>query len=142
LNGTILNGSISMFDPLAGEKKKRFIQEHDNENVEITIKVIDDIKTLEQMRFYRGVVLPAICDASGHKNREEVHAYLKSQYLSSFKEMTINNQYIIVKDIPSLKDISKEDFRKFIDHCLEFLADVGGSIPHHEIDRYETTMQS
>jgi hypothetical protein len=130
-------GKLEYNDDKWKEKYKNFLDLHDESDILIAITSVRDGKTLAQLRFYWGAVLPAICKAIGYSDRYEVHDYLKNLYLSEIKELTIKDNENHYVSVPSLSDLPKNQMRDYIERCIEFMVDNGGELNHDMVDAFE-----
>ena len=143
MTGIIKDGKFGYDSPAAKEMYNEFISKHDGEGMEVTFKVISDMKTYQQIKFYYGAILPAMIKATG---QTDVDLYLKGKYLMDFIELPP-----IVKDgiekgevrvapyIPSKADLTIEEMSDYIESCLNELIDAGGQLDKDTVLAYEVT---
>lgn len=99
--------------------------------VELTIVKSDNKKSLQQLRYFYGVILPVIKHAleelQGESlTKEEVIMFLKDKFF--YEEVEIGGHF--VKMPMSFSKATKEDVHKFITNVLMFSNDVlGAHIP-------------
>jgi hypothetical protein len=99
--------------------------------VELNIVKIDGKKSLQQLRYFYGVMLPvikqALEDLQGESlTKEEVIMFLKSKYF--YEEVAMGGEF--VKLPMSFSKATKEDVSKFIHNVLQFANEVlGAHIP-------------
>jgi len=128
-------------DPEYRQKVIEFFGNHDGKEFSVTYKIINDIKSYAQLKFFYGVVVPAFVQATGETNREMIARYLKGKYLGRIEEIMGET----IPYVPSLamdkNEIDKLEMANFISNCLNELYDVGGSIDQHEIDKLHSVMQ-
>jgi hypothetical protein len=99
--------------------------------VELNIVKIDGKKSLQQLRYFYGVMLPvikqALEDLQGESlTKEEVIMFLKSKYF--YEEVAMGGEF--VKLPMSFSKATKEDVSKFINNVLQFANEVlGAHIP-------------
>lgn len=86
--------------------------------VEEIIRIPKDIKSLQQLRYFHGVVCQIASEVSGY-TKEEIKGLLKGYFLT---------QYIAAPDdreiawVPSLADLKKSEMSDFIDNCITLIA--------------------
>ena len=94
-----------------------------------TLEILSaDDKTLNQMRLYRGSLIGCLKDYTGYSH-EECNSLLKAKFLDI---ETINIEGTEYKILPSLENITKVKFSKFIDNVIEYLADLGLNPPTYK----------
>lgn len=99
--------------------------------VELTIVKSDNKKSLQQLRYFYGVILPVIKHALEELQgepltKEEVIMFLKDKFF--YEEVEIGGHF--VKMPMSFAKATKEDVHKFITNVLMFSNDVlGAHIP-------------
>lgn len=131
-------------DPTFKDKLSAFYEANEGRMIIEKHEVVRDVKSYEQLKFYFGVVVPAMCEATGVKSRVEMDEQLRYEFLSEEKENAINGGLYYA--IPSLSiDANKVDkikMAKYINDCLDLLVECGGSIAQNDIDRFETAMRA
>ena len=107
------------------------LQEQEGKEIEIIVQQQERDPTLRQYGYYYGVVLPtALKDETfGGWTKEELDAYLKSNYLQKSKMKIINNVPVELKSSPSKAAISKEEMTEFLNQVITFLAQQGIVVP-------------
>jgi hypothetical protein len=99
--------------------------------VELNIVKIDGKKSLQQLRYFYGVMLPvikqALEDLQGESlTKEEVIMFLKGKYF--YEEVAMGGEF--VKLPMSFSKATREDVAKFIHNVLQFANEVlGAHIP-------------
>ena len=89
-----------------------------NKSVEVIIRIPKDNKSLQQLRYFHGVVCRIASEASGY-TMPEIKGLLKGYFL---------NEYIKAPDgreiawVPSLADLKKSEMSDFIDNCITLIA--------------------
>ena len=128
---------------MSGAQAKRlsvFKKENDGKYIILKLDVIKDNKSLQQLRFYFGVLLPAFVELTGETNKSRLDAYFRDKYLSTIHE--INGEQF--KFIPSLQigknQVNKESMTKFIDNVINDLIDMGGSIDMDLYNEYKSVL--
>ena len=118
----------------------------EGKDIEVTVQEKEKDPTLRQYGYYFGVVLPnALEDETfGGWTKEELDAYLKSNFLQKSKMKIINNVPIELKYSPSKAQISKEEMTEFLRKVITFLAQQGVIVPesHEYIKAYDTNGKS
>ena len=84
-----------------------------------------DCKTSQQMRLYRGPLIDILKDYTGY-GHDECNNIFKHKFLDV---ETINIEGVEYKILPSLENISKVKFSKFIDCVVEYLETLGLNPP-------------
>lgn len=129
-----LNGIVLTPDQEA--KVGDFVDKNQGFDVSIKYTVIKDVKSLQQLRFYFGVLLPAFVACTGETDKAKLDAYFRDKYLSSIHE--VNGEQF--KFIPSLQigknQVNKEKMTWYIEQVLNDLADIGGSIDMLLVEEY------
>ena len=87
-----------------------------------------DSKSCNQMRLYRGSLIVCWKEYTGYSH-EECNSILKSKFLDI---ESIDIEGVTYKVLPSLENITKVKFSKFIDSVIEYLADLGLRPPIYE----------
>lgn len=96
------------------EQKKAYLQGLEGKELEEIIRKPVVSKTLQQLRYFHGVVCRLASEASGY-TRDEVKGLLKGYFLT---------QHITAPDgkevawVPSLEGMKKDEMGKFIDDCI------------------------
>ena len=93
----------------------------------IEITSADD-KSVQQMRLYRGSLIGCLKDYTGY-SADECNSILKAKFLDI---ESINIEGTEYKVLPSLENITKVKFSKFIDNVIEYLADLGLNPPTYK----------
>ena len=124
-------------NPVASDQRKEFFEDNVDKDIVVTYEVVHEIHTKAQRGFYRGAVLPAISKATGETDTDRIHKYLKNEYLLE-KDIIFGKK---VEGAPTLSEISRIKFSHYIDDCINFLADNGGSIDPQIVDEYESIME-
>ena len=95
----------------------------------IQIQAVRDGKTLQQIRFYWGVLLPALCDVTGVAKKDDIDIYCRNMYIKRYRDV----HGASIGYLPSIKmsdlELDRVDFSKYIENCLHLLYEFGGSIP-------------
>ncbi len=116
------------------ELLREWLSAHAGERIELSLGKPKEPKTLQQLGYLFGHVIPQIAMYTGYTD-DEVYAFLKSKYLSEYILSDLGAQgsidtTLIVK---SLSECSKEEVSKFITQCVEFGQSLGADIypPEH-----------
>lgn len=142
LTGTVKEGRFKYDSPAGKYMFDEFVSKHDGESMEIEIKVIKDQKTLQQLRFYYGALLPAFVKATGDSDIGRLDMYLKGKYLMDFMEMPdnlVDETTKVVPYIQSKADLTVNEMADFIESCIQELCDCGGSLDNDDVIAYEAT---
>lgn len=119
-----------------------FISSHSGEKIRCTYEVVKDMKSYEQLKFYWGVVVRALCQASGVASRDEMDAICRNEFMKEIKPGGPSGSYV---RIPSLKiganEVDRVKMSQYIDDCLNLLADLGGTIGEDDIKNYYIAME-
>lgn len=128
-----------------GQMIKEFFVNNPGKEFKATYKIIADVKSYAQLRFYFGVLLPGFITATGETDKNVIDHYLREKYLSRWEILHIGGQERNALHIPTLQidanEISREEMSGFITNCLNELWDIGGSVPQTEIDSLYSVMQ-
>ena len=109
--------------------KKLCDQEEGNPGV-MVLKVGEMSRSLRQNAFYRGAVIRGFVNLTGTANPEYWHSHLSSMFLR--EQMENGREYT-----RSTADLTMREMHDYIQNCLDFLADEGGSIPDLEFSEWE-----
>jgi hypothetical protein len=142
LTGTIKEGRLKYDSPAGKFLFNEFLSLHEGDSLEIEAKVIKDQKTLQQLRFYYGAILPAMVKATGDSDIGRLDMYLKGKYLMDFMELPDNLVDETTKVIPYIQskaDLTVNEMADYIESVLQELADCGGSLDSAEVITYEAT---
>jgi hypothetical protein len=142
LTGTVKGDRFKYDSPAGKFMFDEFISKHDGESLELEIKVIKDMKTLQQLRFYYGAILPAMVKATGDSDIGRLDMYLKGKYLMDFMELPDNLVDETTKVIPYIQskaDLTVNEMDDYIESVLQELCDCGGSLDSAEAIAYEAT---
>lgn len=150
----IKNGKIDFDLPDWKALLLKFARQHDGERGLAVFQHIR-MKTHRQLAFFHGPLLKWFCSAMGlaptESNKRWVKKYLKRQFVSRrrsdeeireiarFKNGEINDEDVF--DDPSLADFSKDDMVEFINHCMEFFAEIGGQLKENEYGQLENALE-
>ncbi len=122
------------------KKMMGFCLKNKGKEVIIKYEAVKDVKSLQQLRFYFGVILPAFVECTGDTDKAMFDGFLRDKYLSSIHE--INGEQF--KYIPTLQinknKVNKVSMTKFIEDCLNELVDKGGSIDQSIVDEYRNNI--
>lgn len=133
-------GALIRKDPDFSDKYKAFINANDGRMILEKYEVVRDVKSYEQLRFYFGVLIPALCEATGMKDRVVMDEQCRYQFLREVKQGPMG-EYV---HVPSLaidaNQVDKVMMSEYIGHCIDLLAECGGDIEKSEIDQYESVM--
>lgn len=129
-----MEGSIAhtMASHMSQEDSINFFLYHRGKDFLATIEIVKDLKSVQQMRFYRGVLIPALSNATGDKDYDRMHYYCKSIFLK--EHASVNGEYITI--IPSLANIDKVVMHDFIEAVLELIADCQGRVDVQSVTEY------
>ena len=114
-------------DKLLIEKLAR--QEEGGPGVMI-LKVGEMSRSLRQNAFYRGPVIRGFINLTGTANPEYWHSHLSSMFLR--ERMADGKEYV-----RSTADLTMREMHDYIQSCMDFLADEGGSIPELDFAEWE-----
>jgi hypothetical protein len=141
LIGKISENGVS-FSPAAEIRISDFARKNVGKDCVVKYEVVGDVKSYEQLKFYFGVLIPAFVQATGETNREKLDAYLRDKYLSSVHEIHGEKfKYIPTLQIGKNK-VNRATMTKYIEDCLNELADCGGSLPMNVVEEYREAMLS
>ena len=124
------------------EYYKLCLKEFEGKEIEVAVKEKEKDPTLRQYGYYYGVVLPtALKDETfGGWSKEELDAYLKSNFLQKTKLKVINNIPVELRYSPSKAIITKEEMTEFLNKVITFLAQQGVIVPEsHEYINHDTS---
>ena len=130
--------------PVISDKKKHRMRAEIKERfadsrVEVTIKPAGKEKTLKQLGYYYGVILPYICyglikagndfNISHSADLEEIDIFLKEMFLKNGIELhTLHGE--VIKGRSSLSASSKQETMDYLDDVIKFgTEDLGVDIP-------------
>lgn len=108
-NCEIQNGKTVWYDP---QKVARFIDTLEGKRIIVTIEKWSPRRSNQANRFYWGVVLPAMSEATGFE-REECHEIQKHMWL-----LTEKNGQTFARSTATL---TKAEFSEYIDKVIRFL---------------------
>ena len=111
------------------------LKEFEGKEIEVIVKEKEKDPTLRQYGYYFGVVLPTALkdEIFGGWSKEELDAYLKSNFLQKTKLKIINNIPVELRYSPSKAIITKEEMTEFLNKVITFLAQQGVIVPEsHE----------
>jgi len=98
----------------------------DKVSYEVTIKEYKTSKTLEQLGYYWGVIVPYFMEWSGH-TKSECDQILK-------EKLVVPQEFIFEGDVyevrPSIAKMKVNEMSAYIDQCIIFLASQGCAVPH------------
>lgn len=120
---------------LHGSKLPMFLHEYMDDDVEILIKKIKVNKTLPQLRYWFGVVIPHIiefiAESEGIRhNKDKIHIFLMTSFGDAeLTEYTILGRSFTVVERASLADYSKEQTMLLIDTVINHFQIKGLTIP-------------
>jgi hypothetical protein len=100
--------------------------------IDITIGKRKEDKTLPQLGYLFGHVIPQIAEYTGFSD-DEIYGFLKGKYLSRYVDQTTGKGEIVGLIVRSLSECSKEEVSKFIQQAVDFGAALGCDIypPQH-----------
>ena len=107
---------------------KKEIIRYEGKEVIITIGPKDySERSLQQNKYYWGVVIKMLCEHTGH-SEEEMHDIMKSKFLKKFCDIKVKDEkgvekierYTIVRSSTSLNTVEWEDY---MDDCRKFAAE-------------------
>ncbi len=127
---------LQWHNPIANDQRMEFFNDNVDRKVVITYKIITDVKSKAQMGFYRGAILPAICNATGDMDSDRVHDALKEMFITNVESVFGLDVHRTI----SLSKLGKPEMSEFINNCLNFLSDAGGHIDEQKFDEYESLM--
>ena len=104
-------------------------QEEGNPGV-MVLKVGEMSRSLRQNAFYRSAVIRGFINLTGTANPEYWHSHLASMFL---KERTEDGR----EYVRSTADLTMREMHGYIQSCLDYLADEGGSIPELDFAEWE-----
>jgi len=113
--GTIKNGH---FIPERLPVFKAYIQGFEGRQVECVLRKPQNPKTLQQLRYFHGVVCKVIANNTGY-TQDEVKGLLKGHFLTEYVKGPTGKEVPIV---PSLTDLKKIQMTEFIDQCITLAA--------------------
>ena len=104
-------------------------QEEGNPGI-MTLKVGEMSRSLRQNAFYRSAVIKGFINLTGTANPEYWHSHLTNMFL---KERTADGK----EYVRSTADLTMREMHDYIQSCMDFLADEGGSIPELDFAEWE-----
>lgn len=124
----ICNGKVEAGARLWTYEKKKFteyLKSLEEQEVEIIVRKRKDTRTLQQMRYYWGVVVKIIADDTGN-DPDDVHEFLKEKFAPK-KVIGIKNEKVVAG---CTHDPTKDNFfTDFIDKIVAWYTQEGGYIP-------------
>jgi len=96
-----------------------FLRGMEGKRVECIIRPPQNPKTLQQLRYFHGVVCKCISDNTGY-TVDEVKGLLKGHFLVEYIKGPAGKEIPIV---PSLADLKKLKMSEFIDNCIRLAAE-------------------
>jgi len=130
--GKVTNGELYLNNV---EYYKLCLKEFEGKEIEVIVKEKEKDPTLRQYGYYFGVVLPTALEDEtfGGWSKEELDAYLKSNFLQKTKLKILNNVPVELRYSPSKAVITKEEMTEFLNKVIIFLAQQGIIVPEsHE----------
>lgn len=131
-----------------GERKRKRIQAEVRERfagqrVQVTFKPAGKEKTLKQLGYFYGVILPYVCygliqagndiDIENSDHTAQVEKFLKNKFLNNGIELHDGDGTIVMKGDSSLAEASKQQTMDFIDDVINFAQeDLKTEIPPPE----------
>jgi hypothetical protein len=91
------------------------------------VRAVKEAKTAKQIRYYYGLVIPAICNGlkdAGYNGITEidVHQFLKDRFY--YKEVLNENTGELLKFSRTLAESDINEMSEFIDNCIRFAEDA------------------
>lgn len=142
---TYLSWPVSIEDGQLSAPRKRMVKEiselADNPEAQLILKPMDNPKTHRQLRTFHGCIVHQVQDFTMaidgvYKSADRVKYELKEQFLQKRKKYWDDGSPVVwkiqhptkdgvftewhVEEVPSLSELSIDDFRGFIDSILEF----------------------
>lgn len=145
---TVDHEGVIQFDPVLRRAFRRHVLELSGEAVEVTVKKRHPSRSVQQNRWYWGVILAHLADYTGF-TAEEVHEYLKARFLPEILgEVPARRRLEIVDkrdgavvdareiDVElSTATLNTEQFSRFADGVRDWAArDLGVYIPGPDED--------
>lgn len=118
--GKIVNGKLRILP--SPDLLVEWLSRHENVDVEIIIRKPKQDKTLPQLGYLFGHVIPAICDVTGY-SEEEMYDILKFKFLRINKDTTWER----VRNLSGIES-DRAVVAKFIKDCVEFGQSLGADI--------------
>ena len=95
--------------------------------VVLTLEKRPNPKTLDQMAYYRGVVLLDFAEESGEDDIKLLHMDLKESFLGKHRRTNhITGEEVYY--VPSLADVSTKEMSDFLDRVIRYAAQNGWEI--------------
>lgn len=139
------DGLLIPYQLPVGDMIKSFFLENPEKDFRATYKIINDVKSYAQLRFYFGVLLPAFISTTGETDKNKIDHYLREKYLARWEELKLKNVTRKALHIPTLgidaNEIDRVEMSSFISNCMNELFDLGGSIDQVEIDTLYSVTQ-
>ena len=110
-------------------RAKKFIDDlepTEDKSFEIIIKKHQTSKTLEQLGYYWGVIIPYLMDWSGN-TKDECDQILKHKLVPP-QEFQFDD--VVYEIRPSIAKMKVKEMSSYIDQCIIYLAGEGCAIPH------------
>ena len=123
------DGKLDTLTPENAILLRDFISSHLGEHGILEVST-EKSKSIQQLRFFYGVILPAFSECMGHGNYEYLKYILKKQFLVAHTEEGL--EYL-----KSLADLSVEEMSIFIDQCINLLMEYGGHLTRTQHEEYE-----
>jgi len=109
---------------------RKHLQELEGKNVEFVLKKLSSSKTVNQLAYYRGHLVPQIAKCMGEYDEEYVHYELKRKFLTKYVgDVDVTRNYI--RDLSSL---NKDETSTYIEKVYYFAVELGADV--HPADRY------
>ncbi len=124
-SGEVKDGKFKMSDS-DFERYWKWLLSHSGK-YQFIIKKVFKKRSLPQNNWYWGVILPMIADEMGEENHDEVHAILRSKFLSKTKVIKgKNGELEEVKITGRTHKLSTHLFSIYVEKCRKFGAEFYG----------------
>lgn len=117
--GRIENGQIILDDQHLFDKQKLSLE---GKKVDMTLEKYKTQQSIPQLKFYWGVVIPAVCEYVGDWDREAVHYALKEMFLVARNSKGL-------KIIPSIRSLTTTESEIYVEKIRAWLAEEGIILP-------------
>ncbi len=123
----IFQGTITKGQLRAGADYHKWLSTLDGQAVEIVVRKKRKQRSIQENRYYRGVVVPFFAEFTGYDN-EEAHLALRQRFLST----TDDHGFMRIR---STTELSTIEFEEYMTKCRKLGDELGFYVPApNEID--------
>lgn len=115
--GKVENGKI-VIDEWLIPQRQAYLEGLEGKKIEEIIQKPVDSKSLQQLRYFHGIICEIASEASGY-TKKEVKGLLKGEFLTEYITSPTGKE---VAWVPSLADMTLGEMAKFIDDCVILIA--------------------